>query len=66
MKVPLRIVNINFQSIKFKQCRLSNVLQRVNPDIVLGTETPVETWLDENIKDQEIMEIFPRGYKVYF
>ena len=58
MKVPLRILNINFQSIKLKQCRLSNVLQSVNPDIVFGTET----WVDGNIKDQEI---FPRGYKVF-
>ena len=58
MKVPLRIVNINFQSIKFKQCRLTNVLESVNPDVVFGTET----WLDRNNKDQEI---FPRGYKVY-
>ena len=57
MKVPIRIVNINFQSVKFRQCRLSSVLQSVNPDIVFGTET----WLDENINDQEI---FSRGYIV--
>ena len=39
MTVPLRVLNINFQSIKMKQCRLSNVLESVKPDIVIGTET---------------------------
>ena len=58
MKVPLRVINISFQSIKFKQCRLSSVLESVKPDIVFGTEI----WLDSNIKDSTI---FPRGYKVY-
>ena len=55
LKVPLRVLNINFQSIKMKQCRLSNVLECVNPDIVIGTET----WLDSSIKDSEF---FPSGY----
>ena len=58
LKVPLRVLNINFQSIKMKQCRLSNILESVNPDIVIGTET----WLDSNIKDPEI---FPSGYKLH-
>ena len=56
LKVPLRVLNMNFQSIKMKHCRLSNVLESVKPDIVIGTET----WLDSNIKDSEI---FPNGYK---
>lgn len=58
MNVPLRITNINFQSIKLKQCSLSNVLESVKPDIVFGTET----WLDGHIKDSEI---FPKDYKVF-
>ena len=40
LKVPLRVLNMNFQSIKMKQCRLSNVLDSVKSDIVIGTETP--------------------------
>ena len=58
MTVPLRVLNINFQSIKMKQCRLSNVLESVKPDIVIGTET----WLDNSIKDSEI---FPSGYRIH-
>ena len=58
LKVPLRILNVNFQSIKLKQCRLSNILESVKPDILIGTET----WLDPNIKDSEI---FPSGYRLH-
>jgi len=57
-QTPLRILNINFQSIKMKQCRLSNILDSVKPDIVIGTET----WLEPNIKNSEI---FPAGYKIH-
>ena len=52
---PLKIVNINFQSIKSKLCRLSNVIDSIKPDIIIGTET----WLDKDIKDSEIC---PKGY----
>ena len=52
---PLTILNINFQSIKSKLCRLSNVIDSVKPDIIIGTET----WLDKDIRDSEIC---PRGY----
>jgi hypothetical protein len=52
---PLKIVNINFQSIKSKLCRLSNVIDSIKPDIITGTET----WLDKDIKDSEIC---PKGY----
>ena len=41
-----------------KQCRLSNVLESIKPDILIGTET----WLDPNIKDSEI---FPSGYRLH-
>ncbi|XP_021362611.1 cap-specific mRNA (nucleoside-2'-O-)-methyltransferase 1-like [Mizuhopecten yessoensis] len=57
---PLRILNINFQSLKQKLPRLANVIDRTNfkPDIIIGTET----WLDPNIKDSEICL---EGYSVY-
>lgn len=41
-----------------KQCKLSNVLESVKPDIVIG----IETWLDNSIKDSEI---FPCGYMLH-
>jgi len=40
-----------------KQCRISNMLDSTKPDIIIGTET----WLDSSIKSSEI---FPRGYKI--
>ena len=58
LKVPLRVLNINFQSIKMKQCRLSKLIDSINPGVVFGTET----WLDNHIKD---VEILPEGYKIY-
>ncbi|MEW8547734.1 MAG: endonuclease/exonuclease/phosphatase family protein, partial [Candidatus Thiodiazotropha sp.] len=41
-----------------KQCRLSNILESVKPDVVIGTET----WLDGSVKDSEI---FPKGYRLH-
>jgi hypothetical protein len=55
LQSTLTILNINFQSIKSKLCRLSNVINSVKPDIIIGTET----WLDKDIRDSEIC---PRGY----
>ena len=54
----MTILNINFQSIKSKLCRLSNVIGGVKPDIIIGTET----WLDKDIRDSEIC---PRGYVLH-
>ena len=42
----LRIVNVNFQSIKTKQGQLYNMLDSIKPDIICGTET----WIDNSIK----------------
>ena len=42
---PLRILNINCQSIKKKQDRMENLIDSTNPDIVIATET----WLDPTI-----------------
>ena len=55
---PLTILNINFQSIKSKLCRLSNVIDNVKSDIIIGTET----WLEKDIRDSEI---WPRGYVLH-
>ena len=44
-----RILNINCQSIKKKQCRLENVLGSSKPDVVIATET----WLDPSITDNK-------------
>ena len=54
----LRIVNVNFQSIKTKQGQLYNMLDSIKPDIICGTET----WIDNSIKDSQI---FPPGYNIY-
>lgn len=54
---PLKTLNINFQSIKSKLCRLSNLINSTRPDII-GSET----WLDNDIKSPEICS---SGYVVH-
>ncbi|CAC5423219.1 unnamed protein product [Mytilus coruscus] len=54
----IRMVNVNFQSSKTKQGQLYNMLDSTKRDIILGTET----WIDSSIKDSQI---FPPGYNIY-
>ena len=55
---PLRIINVNFQSIVSKKAETFELLERLKPDIIIGTET----WLTSDIKDSEILT---HQYKIY-
>ena len=52
----VRILNINFQSIKSKREEFWSILDQCDPDIVLATET----WLNPSIMEAEVL---PPGYK---
>ncbi|CAC5374842.1 unnamed protein product [Mytilus coruscus] len=57
-KQHLRILNVNFQSIKTKQPQLENLIDSTKPDIIFG----IETWINHSIKDSQI---FPKGYNIF-
>ncbi|CAC5416947.1 unnamed protein product [Mytilus coruscus] len=52
------MLTVNFQSIKSKQGLIKNLVESTKPDIVLGTET----WIDSYVKDNQI---FPPNYNIY-
>ncbi|KAK3097903.1 hypothetical protein FSP39_014294 [Pinctada imbricata] len=47
---PFKIININFQSIKNKREELNNLISSEEPNIIIGTET----WLNSSIHSAEI------------
>ncbi len=55
---PLRILNLNCQSLMNKKEEFHLLLESTKADIVFGTES----WLRSDIKDHEV---FPDGYSVY-
>ncbi|CAC5406308.1 unnamed protein product [Mytilus coruscus] len=56
--VPVKMLTVNFQSIKSKQGLVTNLVESTKPYIVLGTET----WIDSSVKDNQI---FPPNYNFY-
>jgi hypothetical protein len=56
--VPLKMLTINFQSIKSNQGLVKNHIESTKPAIVIGTET----WIDPTVTDNQI---FPPNYKLY-
>ena len=48
---PLRIININFCSVKGKKADISNLISSLQPDIIVGTETKI----DSHIADSEFL-----------
>ncbi|XP_072042006.1 uncharacterized protein [Amphiura filiformis] len=53
----MKILNINFQSVKNKKEELGNLIDSVDPSIIIGTET----WLNSSVYSSEI---FPPSYEV--
>ena len=53
----MKILNINFQSVKNKKEEICNLIDSSTPDVIIGTET----WLNDGIHNSEI---FPPNYDV--
>ena len=48
--IPLAVIVINCQSIKNKTANLENMIQAVQPDIIIGNES----WLHDNIQSSRL------------
>ena len=59
IKHPLKVISLNFQSIKNKKPQLDILIDTVKPDIIIGTET----WLDPTIQSSEF---FPSSLYTVF
>ena len=55
---PLRVLNINCRSLKNTKEHFWNAVDGVKPDVILGTES----WLNTEVKDNEV---FPPGFNIY-
>lgn len=55
---PLRVLNVNCQSIKNKQAQFLNLVDSSKPDVIIGTES----WLDATV---HTAEYFPPNFNVY-
>ena len=55
---PLRFLNVNCCSIVGKTVDFENLMNSVKPDVVVGTES----WLNSKIKNSEV---FPKGYTIF-
>ena len=55
---PLRVININFCSVKGKRAGILNLISSLQPDIIIGTETKI----DSSIADSEFL---PTNYKAH-
>ena len=56
--LPLKLINLNCQSLINKKASLSTLCETTDADIIIGTES----WLTDGHFSSEI---FPPGYKVF-
>jgi hypothetical protein len=54
----LKVLNVNFQSVKAKKASFWNVIDSLNPDVIIGSET----WLKPEVSNAEIL---PPDYTTY-
>jgi hypothetical protein len=56
--VPLRVINVNCQSIRNKQHQIENMIDSLKPDVIIATET----WLDPTITNSQVL---PQNFNVF-